>query len=625
MKIISSLDFFFSPNKIYRTNEKSRIGCKQQLRSIPAGFFVGHQLSWQTKVSTNQHCRNKQLINCSMSTTVKELNDEQTIVRRCANYGPTIWKYEYIQSLNSNYVGEEYEMKEAKLKEEVKIMILEKMETSFQKLELIEKVKRLGVSYHFEKEIESCLDAIYNETNWSSEVFDLNETSLRFRLFRQHGYNVSPDVFDKFIDQNGNFKKHLSEDIVGLLSLYEASYLAVKEESTLDDARKFAAKHLKENSKIIKNSNLAMLVNHALEVPLHWAMKRFEARWFIDAYSKQEDVNKTLLNFAKLDFNMVQAEHQEELKHASRWWENLGWDKKVPFLRDRLLECYLWTLADPQNEMSYYGRMCTRVNQLITSIDDIYDVYGTLDELDLFTNAVLRWDVNLVETLPDYMKICFLGNVNSVNELGYEALKNEGVHALPYLIKVWKDLCGCYMKEATWFHEGHVPSLDEYLNHAWMSVGIPLVINHAYFLCASTFNNPITEEGLEAIKNYHEIIKWPSMVVRLVNDLATSKKELERGDVLKSVQLYMHETGASEEEAQEYIKGLIRETWKKINTARTMPDCPFEMKFVDVITNIARIAHYMYQYEDAHGYNIDGKNKDRVTLLLIEPIPLSLD
>ncbi|XP_047339826.1 (-)-alpha-terpineol synthase-like [Impatiens glandulifera] len=414
---------------------------------------------------------------------------------------------------------------------------------------------------------------------------------------------------------------------MGLLSLYEASFLAVEEESILDEARDFSTKHLEENLKKIKNPYLAMLVNHALEVPLHWAMQRFEARWFIDAYGKKEDLNLTLLKFAMLDFNMVQAIHQEDLKHVSRWWENLGWGKKMPFLRDRLVECYLWSLAevyDPRPEFQYYRRMSTRVNQLATSIDDIYDVYGTLDELELLTDAFFRWDVNLVETLPDYMKICFLGNVNSVNELGYEALKCFGVNALPYLIKAWTDLCGCYMKEARWFYGGHVPSLDEYLNHAWMSGATPMMVVHGYFLCISA-SNPITKEGLEAVKNYHDIIKWPCMISRLVNDLGTSKNELKRGDILKSVQIYIHETGASEESAQQYIKELVIETWKKINTTRVKPDCPFGKKYVDITTNIARAAHYMYQYGDAHGHNIKGKNKDRITMLLIEPIPISFN
>ncbi|XP_047339819.1 terpene synthase 10-like [Impatiens glandulifera] len=626
MNIISSLDSLFSPNKFYHT-EKSRIGCNQQLRSMPVGFFVGHQLSWQTKVSKNRHCWNKQLTNCSMSTILNELNDDQTIVRRSANYAPTIWKYEYIQSLNSNYVGEDYVKKAAKLKEEVKIMMLEKMETPFEKLEFIDTIERLGVSYHFDKEIESCLDAIYNETNWSNEVVDLNETSLRFRLFRQHGYNVSPEDFNLFKDKDENFKESLHEDTKGLLSLYEASFHGFEEESILDEAEKFAKKHLCENLNKLQNPYLAMLVNHALELPLHWTMERFEARWFIDAYGKREDFNKVLLNFAKLDFNMVQAIHQEDLKHVSRWWENFGWSKKLPFARDRIVECYLWSLAevyDPRPEFQYYRRMATRVNQVATCLDDIYDVFGTLEELELLNDAFLGWNVNLAVTMPNYMKICFLGNVNLVNELSYETLKEINVHALPYLIKAWTDLSGCYMKEARWFHGNYVPSLEEYLNHGWMSAGTAVMAIHGYFLstCAS---DPITEEGLEALKSYDDIIKWTSMIARLLNDLGTSKNELERGDILKSVQIHMHEVGVSEEEAQQHIKKLVRESWKKINRARARPDCPFGKKYVDITTNIARAAHYMYQYGDAHGNNIEGKNKDRVALLLIEPIQLSFE
>ena len=41
-------------------------------------------------------------------------------------------------------------------------------------------------------------------------------------------------------------------------------------------------------------------------------------------------------------------------------------------------------------QFGYFRRMCTRVNVLITMIDDIYDVYGKLDELELFTDTIER-------------------------------------------------------------------------------------------------------------------------------------------------------------------------------------------------------------------------------------------
>lgn len=65
------------------------------------------------------------------------------------------------------------------------------------------------------------------------------------------------------------------------------------------------------------------------------------------------------------------------------------------FARDRLMENFLWTVgvtSEPQ--FGYFRRMSTKVSALITSIDDAYDVYGTLDELKLFTNSVER-SVNL--------------------------------------------------------------------------------------------------------------------------------------------------------------------------------------------------------------------------------------
>ena len=126
------------------------------------------------------------------------------------------------------------------------------------------------------------------------------------------------EVFNNFKDERKNFKACLCEDTKGMLSLYEASFLSIEGENILDEARDFSAKHLEEYVKQNKDKNLSATVSHALEIPLHWRMLRLEARWFIDIYRRREDMNPILLELAELDFNMVQATHQEDLKQVSR-------------------------------------------------------------------------------------------------------------------------------------------------------------------------------------------------------------------------------------------------------------------------------------------------------------------
>ncbi|KAF8409446.1 hypothetical protein HHK36_005522 [Tetracentron sinense] len=302
-----------------------------------------------------------------------------------------------------------------------------------------------------------------------------------------------------------------------------------------------------------------------------------------------------------------------------KWWTDLGLGKKLDFARDRLMENFLWTVGvifEPQ--FGYCWRMSTKVNALIMTIDDVYDVYGTLDELELFTDAVERWDVNAMEQLPDYMKICFLALYNSVNEMAYVVLKEQGSDIVSYLKKAWADICKTYLLEAKWYHSGYTPTLEEYLNNAWISISAPVILVHSYFFVT----NPITKEALECLESYPNIIRWSSMILRLCDDLGTSTDELKRGDVPKSIQCYMNETSASEEEAREHIRGLISDTWKKMNEDR-VADSPFSQTFIGIAMNLARMAQCMYQYGDGHGIQ-DRETKDRVLALLVEPIPLSL-
>ncbi|PON50241.1 Squalene/phytoene synthase [Parasponia andersonii] len=46
-----------------------------------------------------------------------------------------------------------------------------------------------------------------------------------------------------------------------------------------------------------------------------------------------------------------------------------------------------------------------------------------------------RWDINYLDQLPDYMKLCFIATYNAVNEMVYDVLKGQGHLVIKYLKK----------------------------------------------------------------------------------------------------------------------------------------------------------------------------------------------
>ncbi|KAI3470062.1 hypothetical protein Pfo_026725 [Paulownia fortunei] len=258
--------------------------------------------------------------------------------RRSRNYEPSLWDDDYLQSINSVYREKSYLERAEKLKEEVRI-VLEKRRHPLEQIEVVEVVQRLGISYHFTDYADRIVESVYNmDDEWNKE--ELHATALKFRLLRQHGYFVPQEVFSSFLDEAGNFKNSFHNDIKGLLSLYEASYLSMEGESILDAARDFATDHLKQILKHLLNSSsnqiLAAEIAHSLELPLHWRMLRLEARWFIGIYERRDDMMPVLLEFAKLDFNIVQAMYQDELKQMSRYEDEM---KKGDVAKS--IQCYM--------------------------------------------------------------------------------------------------------------------------------------------------------------------------------------------------------------------------------------------------------------------------------------------
>lgn len=83
-------------------------------------------------------------------------------------------------------------------KEEVKKIFLSCKNDVSQQLNLIDSLHRLGISYHFESEIDEALKQIYTKFTNNKEITTneggLHFLALAFRLLWQKGYQISSGI-----------------------------------------------------------------------------------------------------------------------------------------------------------------------------------------------------------------------------------------------------------------------------------------------------------------------------------------------------------------------------------------------------------------------------------------------
>lgn len=121
------------------------------------------------------------------------------------------------------------------------------------------------------------------------------------------------------MERDEKFKKTLNNDVQALLSLYEAAQIRVRGEDILEEALTFTTTHLESMIPLLSNNPLKAQIIEALTHPIHKVIPRLGARKYIDIYENMESHNHLLLKFSKLDFNMLQKQHQRELSELTRY------------------------------------------------------------------------------------------------------------------------------------------------------------------------------------------------------------------------------------------------------------------------------------------------------------------
>ncbi|KAL3818448.1 hypothetical protein ACJIZ3_004353 [Penstemon smallii] len=297
----------------------------------------------------------------------------------------------------------------------------------FARLWAVDRLHRLGISRFFEPEIRNCLSYIYSFwtkngvfSGRNSEFCDIDDTSMGFRLLRLHGYNVTPEVFKNFKnnDKFSCYGGQIIESPSPIYNLYRASQVLFPGEKILEEAKNFSYNFLHERvannqvlDKWVISNHLADEISNGLNMPWYSSLPRVEARFYLEHYGGATDVwigktlyrmpdisNNAYLELGRLDFNRCQEQHQIEWTYMQEWYESICSFEEFGISREDLLIAYFLATASIFEPERSNERIAWAKSQIISKI------------ITSFYNK---------ETTSLEQKVAFLSNFsNSINGLG---------------------------------------------------------------------------------------------------------------------------------------------------------------------------------------------------------------
>ncbi|XP_037492074.1 probable terpene synthase 6 [Jatropha curcas] len=400
-------------------------------------------------------------------------------------------------------------------------------------IEFINLLYRLGISYHFEAEIEEQLNHIFialpniiHDNN-----YDLYTSALLFQVLRQHGYKMpcgkqSITIFMRFICI----------------------------------------------------------------------------------------ISQVVINFIELEFDLLKYILAINLCFI-RWWKDLNLVEKLPYVRDRIVEVYIWAIGahfEPQYALARV--MITKYTKMVSVVDDTYDAYGTLDELQQFTIAVQRCNIDAIDQLPEYMKVLYRALLNLFAETENDETEGRSQRTA-YAKETFKELVRAYFVEAKWFNEGYVPPFEEYISNG-------LVSSTYSVLPAASFiglEKVVGSKEYEWVKENPKIVNASKLISRLMDDVTTHEHEQEREHCASGIECYMKEYGVSQKEAIDEIQKMCANAWKDINQACMKPT-EVSTTLLKYYVNLARVVDFVYKYSDSYTYSTILK--DDIKALFLEKLPM---
>ncbi|KXG28747.1 hypothetical protein SORBI_3005G161200 [Sorghum bicolor] len=222
----------------------------------------------------------------------------------------------------------------------------------FERLWVVDRLERLGISRYFTGEIQECLDYVHRQ--WTREglgstrdfvLSDIDDTAMGLRLLRLHGYHVNPCVLEHF-KKDGEFvcyPMQSKQSVTAMYNLYRASQVAFPGEKILEQASAYCRSFLDERrasgrldqDKWVIAKDLPGEVGYSLDFPWTASLPRVETRTYLEQYGGSHDVwigkvlyrmplfsNDVFLEAAKQDFRNFQRLCKLEWHALAKWYHS---------------------------------------------------------------------------------------------------------------------------------------------------------------------------------------------------------------------------------------------------------------------------------------------------------------
>ncbi|CAK8530503.1 unnamed protein product [Lathyrus sativus] len=398
---------------------------------------------------------------------------------------------------------------------------------------------RFGLGQYFVGEIERLLLRVYrnyNKASSASNDLQFQKDTIAFELLRTYGFNVSPLRFCWFLNYE-EIKAEIERDCEhfssAMLHVFRASNLTFCGEYELEEARTFSRKIL-EKVVLTGKGRLLQQIEHELSFSWFARLDHLEQRVWIEeteanvlwkgktSYNRVSCIyNDEFLQLATLNFEFKQLIYKNELNELKRWVEKCRLSN-MGFGREKSTYCYFAVAASLTSlpHDSYVRMLIAKTAIIITVTDDFFDTVGSLDELEILTEAVQRWDSR---SLSSHSKVIFDALDDLVSEASRKYLQQEGTcdDISGSLKDLWYEVFLSWLIEAKWSRNGHKPSIDCYLKTGMISVGAHLMV-----LSSSYFMKPTKKLRLTP---YEPLTKLLMIISRLLNDVESYQREREEG------------------------------------------------------------------------------------------------